>query len=237
MTAAVATFVVIPVKSRLDLTRRLVDHLTGEGGYETLFVLDNGSPRRHRRLAAPPARLRQDRARWTPPDSASDGMWNLGVRLARTRHPGPTSPSSTTTSGPDQEFWPASPPGSAAGPDLWVVSPNYDRRAVRGVEYVRSTSRGGWPGSPSWPGARSSTEISFDEGFRWWYGDDDSSPRWRPSADGQGIVGDATVEHIGGGAQSVRYTPAGWPTSSGTAVACGPSGGTSYPPPVNNPRG
>lgn len=75
--------------------------------------------------------------------------------------------------------------GLRSAPDLWAVSPNYDRRPIQGVQYIRArplpSPHGGTATTTSWPAFEA-------QGGR------------------VGIVGDTTVEHIGGGAQSVRYT-------------------------------
>lgn len=208
MDGAVPTFVVIPVKDRLDLTRRLVDDLAGEGGYEVLFVLDNGSTdgtAAWLRRQPVPARIELVET----PGLGIYGMWNLGVRLARARHSRSNIAvlNNDIRTGPD--FLARLATGLRSQPDLWAVCPNYDRRPVRGVEYVRSTfKRGGLAGFAFMARGEVFDEISFDEGFRWWYGDDDFVAQVKARGGRAGIVGDATVEHIGGGAQSVRYTPA-----------------------------
>ncbi len=206
--ATVPTFVVIPVKERLELTRRLVDHLEAEGGYDELFVLDNGSCDG----TAAWLRHRSVDTRITPVDAAGlsiYGLWNLGVRLARTRHPAGNIAILNNDIRPGPQFLDRLAAGLRSRPDLWVVSPNYDHRPVRGVEYVRSTfKRGGIAGFAFMARGEVFDEISFDEGFRWWYGDDDFVAQVRARGGRAGIVGDATVEHIGGGAQTVRYTPA-----------------------------
>jgi GT2 family glycosyltransferase len=204
---AVPTFVVIPVKDRLDLTRRLVDHLAAEGGYQALFVLDNGS------TDGTAAWLRRQPVRRmiVPVEAAGVdiyGMWNLGVRLARARDPRGNVAvlNNDIRTGPG--FLARLAAGLRSRPDLWVVCPNYDRRPVRGVQYVRSTFKhGGLAGFAFMARGEIFDEVSFDESFRWWYGDDDFVAQVEARGGRAGIVGDATVEHIGGGAQTVRYTP------------------------------
>jgi GT2 family glycosyltransferase len=205
--AIVPTFVVIPVKDRLDLTRRLVDHLTAEGGYEALYVLDNGSCDG----TAAWVRRRPVRTMIQPVDAAGlsvYAMWNLGVRLARTRHPAGNIAILNNDIRTGPQFLTRLAAGLRSRPDLWVVSPNYDHRVVRGMEYVQSTfKRGGLAGFAFMTRGEVFDEISFDEGFRWWYGDDDFVAQVEARGGRVGIVGDATVEHIGGGAQTIRYTP------------------------------
>ena len=207
MAADVPTFAVMPVKERLDLTRRLVDHLAAEGVYKRLFVLDNGS------VDGTAAWLRRQPVhKMIEPVDASGmgiyGMWNLGVRLARDHHPTANVAVLNNDIRTGPQFLARLAAGLRSRPDLWVVSPNYDRRVVRGVEYVRSTfKRGGLAGFAFMARGEVFDEISFDEGFRWWYGDDDFVAQVEASGGRAGIVGDATVEHIGGGAQTIKYTP------------------------------
>jgi GT2 family glycosyltransferase len=208
MECRVPTFVVIPVKERLDLTRPLVEHLAREGGYETLFVLDNGSGDG----TAEWLRRRPVHTMVQGVDAAGlsiYGMWNLGVRLARDRHPSANVAILNNDIRPGPQFVSRLAAGLRSRPDLWVVSPNYDHRPVRGVQYVQSTfKRGGVAGFAFMARGEAFDEICFDEGFHWWYGDDDFVAQVEARGGRAGIVGEATVEHIGGGAQTVRYTPA-----------------------------
>jgi GT2 family glycosyltransferase len=89
---------------------------------------------------------------------------------------------------------------------LWAVSPNYDGRVLSGLEYVRSTFKdGGLAGFAFMVRGEIFDQVSFDEAFSWWYGDDDFVAQVQAQGGRTGIVGEATVEHVGGGAQTVRY--------------------------------
>jgi GT2 family glycosyltransferase len=92
-------------------------------------------------------------------------------------------------------------------PALWAVSPNYDGRAVDGVEYVTSTyKRNGLAGFAFMVRAAAFDSIAFDSDFEWWYGDDDLVAQVEAAGGKLGVVGDVSVEHVQGGSQSVRYS-------------------------------
>jgi len=202
----IPTYVVIPVKDQLPLTRNIVAQLGVDGGYERLFVLDNGSTDGTTEWLA----LQQGRGRLeavTAPDLGIYALWNLGVRLARDRTP----ECNVAIFNNDLRIGPRLVVRLAAGlrsaPDLWAVSPNYDRRSIEGVQYVRSTfKRQGLAGFAFMARGEIFDTVAFDQGFAWWYGDDDFVAGIEAQGGRVGIVGDTTVEHIGGGAQTVRYT-------------------------------
>jgi GT2 family glycosyltransferase len=88
------------------------------------------------------------------------------------------------------------------------LSPNYDGRVLSGIQYVRTTFKGrGLAGFAFMVRGEVFDRVAFDKGFRWWYGEDDLVARIEAEGGRVGIVGDATVEHIGGGSQTIRYTP------------------------------
>lgn len=206
MAATVPTFVVLPVKGRLDLTRRLVDDLAAAGGYETMFVLDNGSTDG----TADWLRARGVTTAVEVVDASGMGiyaMWNLGVRLARARHARCNIAVLNNDIKTGPEFLVRLAAGLRSRPGLWVVSPNYDDRTVSGVQYVHSTFKGGGlAGFAFMARGEIFDYVTFDEEFRWWYGDDDFVAQVEAVGGRAGIVGGATVEHIGGGAQTIQYT-------------------------------
>jgi len=204
----VPTYVVIPVKNRLDLTRSLLAQLAAGGGYDTVFVLDNGSSDGTKEW------LQVQRSpRLEPVDAEGLGiydMWNLGVRLARARR----RVCNIAILNNDLSLGPGCLIRLAATLrnqcDLWVVSPNYDRRPMpaSGVEYVRVTYKGrGLAGFAFMVRGEIFDGLSFDGAFTWWYGEDDFIARVHAGGGRIGIVGAASVEHLGGGSQTVRYTP------------------------------
>jgi GT2 family glycosyltransferase len=207
MPSRIPTFVVVPVKGRLDLTRQLIDDLVTDGGYEALFVLDNGSTDGSTEwIRRQPARMKLEAV-----EAPGDGiyrLWNLGVRMARARRECCNIAILNNDLRIGPRFLPRLTVGLRSSPDLWAVSPNYDGRALKGVQYVRTTFKGrGLAGFAFMVRGEVFDRLAFDEGFRWWYGEDDFVARIEAEGGRVGIVGDATVEHIGGGSQTVRYTP------------------------------
>ncbi|MGH9036414.1 MAG: glycosyltransferase family 2 protein [Acidimicrobiia bacterium] len=207
MTSSIPTFVVVPVKDRLDLTRQLVGQLEAGGGYDALFVLDNGSTDG----SADWLRRRPDSTRLVlieAPSVGIYGLWNLGVRLARSW----AASCNIAVLNNDLRIGPGFlhrlSTGLRSAPDLWAVSPNYDGRTHNGVQYVRSTFKGGGlAGFAFMVRGEVFDRLSFDEGFSWWYGEDDFVAGITAAGGRVGVIGEATVEHVGGGSQSVRYTP------------------------------
>jgi GT2 family glycosyltransferase len=135
-------------------------------------------------------------------------MWNLGVRLARSRQAACNVAilNNDVALGPGVLVRLANALRSRS--DLWVVSPNYDRRPLAGIQYVRSTFKHrGLAGFAFMGRGEILDRFAFDEGFNWWYGEDDFIARVVAAGGRVAIVGEANVEHIGGGSQTVRYTP------------------------------
>ena len=88
------------------------------------------------------------------------------------------------------------------------MSPNYDERRLRGVEYVASTFKnGGLAGFAFMVRGEVFDHLAFDERFSWWYGEDDFVAAITAAGGRAGVVGEARVEHVRGGSQTIRYTP------------------------------
>jgi GT2 family glycosyltransferase len=203
----VPTYVVIPVKDNLALTSALVAQLRDQAGFEAIFVFDNGSS--------------DETAAWLG-DQAHRGdlipveargmtlheMWNAGVALSRARDPvcNVAILNNDLRVGPD--FLTRLGSAFRADPQLWAVSPNYDGRPIDGVQYVASTfKRRGLAGFAFMVRGEAFEHIAFDEQFTWWYGDDDLVAQIYAHGHRAGVVGSVAVDHIGGGSQTVRYTP------------------------------
>jgi glycosyltransferase involved in cell wall biosynthesis len=206
MSGPVPTFVVVPVKDRLDLTRALVEQLVTDGGYETLFVLDNGSTDG----SSDWLRRRPGNARVEVVDASGlriYQLWNLGVRLARAREPRCNIAFLNNDLRIGAQFLHRLSAGLRSAPDLWAVSPNYDGRRLQGVQYVCSTfKRGGLAGFAFVVRGEVFDRLAFDEGFSWWYGEDDFVAGITAAGGRVGVIGEAKVEHIGGGSQTIRYS-------------------------------
>ncbi len=198
------TFVVVPVKGRLELTRCLVGQLA-TSSYESLLVLDNGSTDgTWDWLCRQPSSLHLE-----PVDARGLGiyaMWNLGVSLARRRAPlcNVAVLNNDIRVGP--KFLDELSAGLRSRRDLWAVSANYDGREIDGVEYVRASFKSsGFAGFAFMARGEVFEAVSFDEGFGWWYGDDDFLAQIAARGGRVGIVGAATVEHVNGGGQTAQY--------------------------------
>jgi GT2 family glycosyltransferase len=204
--APVPTFVVLPVKDRLDLTRQLVEQLVEDGGYETLFVLDNGSTDGTAAwLRGRPANAGVEVV--GAPDLRIYGLWNLGIRVARARRPRCNIAFLNNDLRISPGFLRRLSAVLRSTPDLWAVSPNYDGRSLRGLQYVRSTFKaGGLAGFAFMVRGEVFDRFTFDEGFSWWYGEDDFVARIIAAGGRVGVLGEAKVEHIAGGSQTIRYT-------------------------------
>ncbi len=204
--STVPTFVVVPVRDRLDLTRQLVDQLAAQGGHDGLFVFDNGS------TDGTAGWLAAEAARGTLVGVDAAGctlhqMWNAGIVAARRRAPvcNIAILNNDLWLGPD--FCRRLAGALRSDPDLVAVSPNYDGRPLDGVTYVTSTYKnGGMAGFAFMVRGEAFDEIAIDESLRWWYGDDDLVAQIGARGKRVGLTGATTVEHIDGGSQTVTYT-------------------------------
>jgi GT2 family glycosyltransferase len=202
------TFVIIPVRDRLDLTRDVVGQLHAQGGFESILVFDNGSSDGTTEWLGEQAALGRLEA-VDATGSSLHQMWNAGARLALGRHPAPNLAilNNDLVLGPD--FCRQLAASLRADPDLWAVSPAYDDRPIEGVCYVSSTFKnGGLAGFAFMVRGEALATMGFDEELRWWYGDDDLVAQIEAGGHRVGITGATTVTHINGGSQTMGYTQA-----------------------------
>jgi GT2 family glycosyltransferase len=200
------TFVVIPMKDNVELTRELLHELWADGGYDAIFVYDNGSSEQTRTWLDRQARA----ARIEVVDAAGltlVQMWNDAVSRARTR----AAVCNIAFLNNDVRIGPCCiemlSKALRADPSLCAVSPNYDRRQIDDVQYVSSTfKRRGMAGFAFMVRGEAFNDVAFDPAFEWWYADDDLVAQIESSGRRVGIVPGATVEHVNGGSQTVRYT-------------------------------
>ena len=200
------TYVVVPVKDHLELTQSLVEQLVDQGGHRAILVFDNGS------TDGTAAWLDEQAALGTLEAIDAAGlslhkMWNAGVDLARGRDRSPHVAilNNDLVLGPD--FCRRLGESLDADPTLWAVSPNYDGRSIDGVEYVTSTYKnGGLAGFAFMVSGVALDHVWFDEDLVWWYGDDDLVAQIEAAGRRVGIASATTVEHVGGGSQTIRYS-------------------------------
>ena len=203
----VPTFVVVPVRDRLDLTCQLVAQLAVQGGHDGLFVYDNGS------TDGTAAWLADEAARDTlvavdAPGWTLHQMWGAGIAAARRWAPvcNIAVLNNDLVLGPD--FCRRLAGALRSDPELDAVSPNYDGRPLGcGITYVTSTYKnGGLAGFAFMVRGEAFDAIAIDQDLRWWYGDDDLVAQIGARGRRVGLTGATTVEHIGGGSQSIVYT-------------------------------
>lgn len=173
--------VVVPVRDQADHTEHLLDQLTHED-HERLWIFDNGSTDRTPRLLAdhPDPRIHVvDR-----PGAGIYAMWNEGWLAALNATAG--GPVAVAVLNNDIDFLPgtlaALRDALYAGQDRWVVYPDHRRRCAQGrgddgrVTATEGTyQHGGMCGWAFMLRGEAHTEglPLIDEGFAWWYGDDD----------------------------------------------------------------
>lgn len=212
------TYVVIPVKGKREFTNAIVNELERQGGFDHLFIYDNGAGTDDQ------VDLRdEDRLSVVPAAGLSiHEMWNLGIKEALNRSPR----CNIAILNNDLELGPDFLQGLASGlrshPSIACVGPNYDARpisevvaTVRGIAAGREDGTGGLPGFAFMVRGEIFAEgfPLFDEQYELWYGDNDFTMSLDRAGMTYGIARDATVVHIGGGSQTAgdgkgsRLTP------------------------------
>jgi GT2 family glycosyltransferase len=196
------TYVVIPVRDRLDLTRDLLYQLKAQGDYSGIFVFDNGSGAETREWL----KGQTIADVWDAEGANIHEMWNAGCAeaLRRWRKPNVAILNNDLKIGPG--FLRALATGLRSEPDLIAVGPNYDGRElteqvtqVRGICAARYDGTGGLPGFAFMVrGEAAEQRPLFDEQYEYWYGDNDFLLTVEAAGLTYGLVRDATVEHIGG---------------------------------------
>lgn len=196
------TFVVIPVKDKLELTQSLVEQLREQGGYDGIFIFDNGSgPATKEWLKAQP-----DLLTWDAKGVGIHHMWNAGAREAM-RRSGACSDiiflNNDLVLGHD---FCQGMKDALAG--QWVaVSANYDGRPgdgevhqVHGICAERYDGTGGLAGfafavKSEWFAAG----YAFPTDAKWWYGDNDMTLTMDMMGAPYGVATGVAVEHLGAG--------------------------------------
>ncbi len=203
----IATYVIIPVRDHLDLTRDLIAQLVAQGGHEAILVFDNGSTDG----TSPWLAQQAEEGALEVVDATGmtlHQMWNMGARMATARHPVSNLAilNNDLDLGPD--FCRRLARALRSDDSLWAVSPSYDDRAIDGLEYVSSTFKnGGLAGFAFMVRGELFATFGFDEELTWWYGDDDLVANAVASGGRVAITGATTVTHVNGGSQTIGYTP------------------------------
>jgi GT2 family glycosyltransferase len=203
----IPTYVIIPVRDHLDLTRDLVTQLTSQGGYEAILVFDNGST--------------DGTAEWLAQQAAAGvletvdakgltlhQMWNRGAEMATMRHPVSNLAILNNDLALGADFCRRLAGALRSDDSLWAVSPAYDDRVIDGIRYVSSTFKnGGLAGFAFMVRGELFATFGFDEELTWWYGDDDLVAQAEASGGHVAITDATTVTHVNGGSQTIGYTP------------------------------
>jgi hypothetical protein len=200
----IPTFVVIPMKDRMDLTGPLLEQLAEQDEYQRILLYDNGSMEETKSELA-----ELDVPRLTVTDAAGwniHQMWNAGLAEAKRL----AWPCNIAILNNDLKIGPAFLSGLARelrrDPLLAAVSPNYDSRAGDGVQYVTEICADRYDGTGGLAGfafmLKSDGNYSFPDELHWWYGDNHMLASIAYAGSKAGIVLGTTVEHVGGGKQT-----------------------------------
>jgi GT2 family glycosyltransferase len=203
-----STYVVIPVKDQLEMTRRVVGELVQQGHYEKIFIFDNGSgPETRAWLEA------QDVAEVFDAAGANiHEMWNAGIDMAQTATPGADVAilNNDLELGPD--FLSLMSTALHSDPTLLAVSANYDGRTFPGdVQRQAGICAGRYDGSGGFAGFAFMVRGDFlDSGYRfpeelvWWYGDNDMLASIEAAGGWYAVAKHAACVHLDGGSVTSR---------------------------------
>lgn len=206
-----STFVVIPMKNRRDLTGALLDQLAEQGGYDGVFLFDNGSNRTTRNwlstLDLPGVQV-VDADGW-----GIHRMWNEGIRRSlAAAHGGPCNIAILNN---DLILGDGFLTGLAAGlrsnPQVLVVGPNYDGRpADQPLAILDGICAGRYDGTGGLPGFAFMVRGEmfargfpwFDEDLQWFFGDNELVMNVASCGGITAMVTGVSVEHVDGGGQT-----------------------------------
>lgn len=202
----VDTYVVIPMKNRMDLTSRLLGQLREQGGYKKIFLYDNGSNRKTKNaLSCLPDDVEVvDAEGWN-----IHQMWNHGLDEANRR----SWPANVAILNNDIEIGDRFLEGLAkplrSDPLIAAVCPNYDGRDGTGVAYTLDICADRYDGTGGLAGfafmLKGEAGYRFPEQLQWWYGDSDMLATIQVAGSQAGIVLDTTCVHVDGGGQTGRW--------------------------------
>jgi len=200
--ADIPTFVAIPVKDKLDLTVSVVEQLREQGGWDGLFIYDNGS-------GAPTKewlRQQHDLMVFDAKGAGIHEMWNGAVEQGLQRSSGRFNLillNNDLILG--QDFVSGLVAGLREG-EWAAVGANYDEREGDGTVPVRGICAERYDGTGGLPGfAMAIRGELFAQGYRfptvckWWYGDTDLTMSLDMSGLPYGIVTGTHVTHLGAG--------------------------------------
>lgn len=205
-----ATYVVVPIKDRRDLTGALLDQLAEQGGYEKVFLFDNGSNRTTKNWLST-----LDMPGLEVIDAAGQGihqMWNEGIRrsLADAQAPCNVAILNNDLVLGDR-FLDGLAEGLRSDPRCLAVCPNYDGRPadsplvpLSGICAGRMDGTGGLAGFAFMVRGEMFAQgfPKFDEDLEWYFGDNELVMNIARAGGVALMVTGVDVEHVGGGGQS-----------------------------------
>ncbi len=204
------TYVGIPVKGNHDMTRNILAQIREQGGYEHIFLFDNGAD-----TDPVPNDLwdgrHDDISYFDASGYRFHRMWNDIIRqsIARETRCNVAILNNDLILG--DNFLEELAKGLRSHGSFIAVCGNYDGRdfpelvqGVKGTAGGRMDGTGGFAGFGFMlRGEICSMGLMFDENYNLWYGDDDLCEQIDQSGGGTyGIVRDAHMEHIGGGSNT-----------------------------------
>lgn len=205
----IPTYVVIPMRDRMDLTRPLLQQLAEQDEYAGIFVLDNGSSEDTKRELG-----ELDLPRVHVADAAGANihqMWNAGINEAVRR----ASPCNVAILNNDIKIGPRFLSGLARvlrhDPVMAAVCPNYDGRDADGADVmeVRDICAGRYDGTGGLAGfafmLKGEAGYRFPEQLQWWYGDNDMLASILHAGGRAAIALGVTCEHVDGGSQTADW--------------------------------
>lgn len=178
------TFVVIPFKDEPELTRAVLHDLKKSGGYDCIFLIDNGSTEQNFRDIQESIQRDENIKLIINPKRGIYQMWNQGWKLAREMSNG----ESYNVCFLNNDI--ALPENAInvmkqvlrSHDSIGIVYPNYDKRVHEGWDgtYTTSSTRGTYQhgGMCGWTfmikgEAHETAGVEYvDENLLWWYGDD-----------------------------------------------------------------
>lgn len=197
------TFVVIPVKDKLELTKALVEQLREQGGWDGLFIYDNGSGAQTKEWL----KAQYDLESFDAKGAGIHQMWNAGINEAMRRSGGMCDVvflNNDLILGHD--FCSGMVEALHSGP--WMaVSGNYDGRdgagEVQQVTGICAEKYDGTGGLAGFAYAVKSELFSagyrFPEDCKWWFGDNDLVLTMDMMNLKYGVATGVAVEHLGAG--------------------------------------
>ncbi len=200
-------FAVIPTKGAAPkLLKALLHDLERQGGYEELFVIDNGCTGKTREWLH--AQEIATVIEMTDPDIGIHDMWNAGIALAQSRYPRFNLAFLNDDICIGEKFFTGLADALTVDEKCVAVCPNWDGRDAVAVEPLHGIVAAGKNPNGLAGFAFMVRSEMFDTGFRfpveckWWFGDNfftitaDMMGAW------YGLVPSVTVEHVDGGGKT-----------------------------------